>query len=115
MVSNYRTPPKFDEARPYECWKNEVNVWRRVTELDKKKQALTVALGLEGRARESSMEIPAEDLDSDDGMAKLLAKLDEVFLKEEKDRAYEAYSHFDGISKDSAVSMADYIIDFEQR
>lgn len=48
-------------------------------------------------------------------MATLLAKLDEVFLKEEKDCAYEAYSYFDGISKDSAVSMADYIIDFEQR
>lgn len=61
MVSNYKTLPKFDEAMPYECWKNEVNVWRRVTELDK---------------------------------------------KEEKDRKYEAYSHFDGISKDSAVSMA---------
>lgn len=110
MVTNYKVLPKFDEARPYECWK-KVNVWRRVTELDKKKQALAVALGLEGRARE----IPAEDLDSDDGMATLLAKLDKVFLKEEKDHAYEAYSYFDGISKDSAVSMADYIIDFEQR
>ncbi|KAL1268756.1 hypothetical protein QQF64_034119 [Cirrhinus molitorella] len=29
----------------------------------------------------------------------LMAKLDDVFLKEEKDRAYEAYSHFDGITK----------------
>ncbi|CAL9706623.1 unnamed protein product [Knipowitschia caucasica] len=49
MVSNYRVPPKFDEARPYECWKNEVSIWRLVTELDKTKQALAVALGLEGR------------------------------------------------------------------
>ncbi len=64
---------------------NEVNIWTRVTELDKKKQALTVALGLEGRARETAMEIPAEDLDSDNGMATLMAKLDDVFLKEEKD------------------------------
>lgn len=65
----------------------------RVTELDKKKQALAVVLGLEGRARETAMEIPAEQLDRDDGMATLLTKLDGVFLKEEKDRAYEAYSH----------------------
>lgn len=115
MVSNYKIPPKYDEARPYECWKNEVNIWTRVTELNKKKQALAVALGLEGRARESAMEIPAENLDSEDGMAVLLAKLDGVFLKEEKDRAYETYSHFDGIKKDSSISMTDYIIDFEQR
>ncbi|XP_039900576.1 uncharacterized protein LOC120741662 [Simochromis diagramma] len=115
MVSNYKVPPKLDEARPYECWKNEVNIWRRVTELDKKKQALAVALGLEGRARETAMEIPAEDLDKDDGMEILLAKLDAVFQREEKDRAYEAYSCFDSIAKNHSVSMADYIIDFEQR
>ncbi|KAI7800935.1 hypothetical protein IRJ41_015697 [Triplophysa rosa] len=48
-------------------------------------------------------------------METLLAKLDNVFLKEEKDRAYEAYSYFDGITKNSSVSTVDYIIDFEQR
>ena len=35
------------------------------------------------------MEIPATDLDSDTGMDTLLEKLDSVFLKEEKYRAYE--------------------------
>lgn len=49
----------------------------RVTDLDKKKQALSVALRLEGMA----MEIPAEDLDSDNGMATLMARLEGVFLK----------------------------------
>ncbi len=61
------------------------------------------------------MEIPAEDLDSDNGMATLMTKLDDVFLKEEKDRAYEAYYYFDGMTKNGLVSMTDYIIDFEQR
>lgn len=115
MAASYKVPPQFDEARPYECWKNEVNIWTRVTDLDKKKQALAVALGLEGRARETTMEIPAEDLDRDKGMATLMAKLDGMFLKEEKDRAYEAYSYFDSITKNNSVSMEDYIIDFEQR
>ncbi len=56
------------------------------------------------------MEIPAEDLDSDNGMATLMTKLDDVFLKEEKDRAYEACSYFDGMTKNGLVSMADYIL-----
>ena len=72
-------------------------------------------MDLQGRARETAIEIPATDLDSDTGMETLLAKLDSVFLKEEKGRAYEAYSHFDSITKDSSLSMSDYIIDFEQR
>lgn len=55
------------------------------------------------------------DLNKDTGMATLLAKLDDLFLKEEKDRIYEAYSDFDRINKEANMSMADYIIDFEQR
>ncbi len=43
-------------------------------------------------------------------MATLMTKLDDVFLKEEKDRAYEAYSYFDGMTKNGLVSMADYIL-----
>lgn len=53
-------------------------------ELDKNKQALVGALVLEGRARETAMEIPAEDLDSENDMTALLTKLDSVFLREEK-------------------------------
>lgn len=47
-------------------------------------------------------------------MDTLLAKLDNLFLKEEKDLIYESYSDFDKITRDSGVSMSDYIIDFEQ-
>lgn len=115
MAANYKVPPKFDEARSYECWKNEVNMWTRVTELEKKKQALAVALGLGGRAKEIAMEISADELDNDNGMDKLLEKLDGVFQLEEKDWAYEAYTQFDRLTKDGSVSMADYIIDYEQR
>uniref|UniRef100_M4AZE1 Integrase catalytic domain-containing protein n=1 Tax=Xiphophorus maculatus TaxID=8083 RepID=M4AZE1_XIPMA len=115
MVSNYRVPPTFEERKPYESWKNEVNIWTRVTDLEKKKQALAVALALSGRARDTAMEIPVDDLNKDTGMTTLFAKLDDLFLKEEKDRIYEAYSDFDRVIKEANMSMADYIIDFEQR
>lgn len=52
---------------------------------------------------------------ADNGMATMMARLEGVFLKYEKDCTYEAYSYFGGITKNSSVSMADYIIDFEQR
>ncbi len=78
-------------------------------------QLLAVVLELSGRARETGMEIPADDLNKDTSMDTLQAKLDNLFLKEEKDRAYDAYSSFDRVTRDSSISMADYIIDFEQR
>ncbi|CAL9692558.1 unnamed protein product [Knipowitschia caucasica] len=111
---NYKIPPPFDEKTSYETWKNEIEIWRLVTDLDQKKQALAVTLSLAGRARESALEIPAGDLNADTGMAALLAKLDSVFLKEEKDRQYEAYTEFDCVTRHSGVSMVDYIVEFER-
>ena len=85
-AGNYKVPPAFDEKKSYESWKNEVEIWRLVTDLDKKKQALAVSLSLTGRVRDSALEIAAGDLNKDDRMTTLLKKLDSVFLKEEKDR-----------------------------
>lgn len=48
-------------------------------------------------------------------MTTLLVKLDDLFLKEEKDWTYEAYLSSDRIMRDSIVSMTDYIINFKQR
>lgn len=72
-------------------------------------------MALLGRARETAMEIPVDDLNTDTGMTTLLAKLDDLFLKEGKERTYEAYTSFDCIVRDSHVSMTDYINYFKQR
>ena len=105
--NNYKIPPLFDEKKSYESWKNEVEIWKLVTELDVKKQALAVALSLTGRARNTALEVAAVDLNKENGLATLLHKLDTVFLKEEKDHQYDAYTEFDNIKRESKVSMLD--------
>lgn len=72
-------------------------------------------MSLSGRARENTLEIAAHDLNTDTRMDVLLTKLDSMFLKEEKDRQYEAYTEFDRINRQSGTSMVDYIIEFERR
>ena len=37
MAMNYKVPPTFSEECNYDGWKNEVEIWRLVTDLDKKK------------------------------------------------------------------------------
>jgi hypothetical protein len=115
MVNNSNVPPRFDKKRLYDSWKNELGIWTRVTNRDTKKQALAVLLSLDGRARDTALEISVEDLNKGDDMGTLIRALDSVFLKEEKDRAYEAYSNFDSVTRDISVAMTDYTIDFEQR
>lgn len=52
-------------------------VWQLVTELKKEKT---------GNARETAMEVPAEDLGKADGTEKLIAQLDKDFLRDDKDK-----------------------------
>ena len=70
---------------------------------------------MSGTARETVLELPAADLNKNDGMTTLVGKLDNLFLKEAKDCAYEAYQNFDSFYKSDEMIMTDYIIEFEQR
>ena len=115
MASNYRNPPRFDESTGYDTWKNEIKIWELVTDLDKKKQALAITLTLTGKAKVAALSIKAEDLNKEDGMKTLFKVLDEVFLKERKDSAYEAYKNFDIFRKSTNMTMSEYIIEFDQR
>lgn len=95
-AGNYKVLPPFDEKKSYESWKNETEISKLVNDLDKKKQALPCR---SQKARESALEIDARDLHADTGMTVLLTKLYFPFLKEEKDRQYEAYIEFDRINR----------------
>ncbi|KAL1281668.1 hypothetical protein QQF64_000471 [Cirrhinus molitorella] len=46
-------------------------------------------------------------------MKTIIDKLDSVYLNEEKDCQYDAYTEFDRITREHGVAMADYIIEFE--
>jgi hypothetical protein len=41
--------------------------------------------------------------------------LDKVFLRDDKDKAYEAYKNFDTLSKSENMSMSEYIVEFDKR
>ena len=113
---NFKNPPIFDpKFRTYEAWKNEIEVWKLVTELKPEKQALAVSLSLTGNAKEVAMEIKAADLAKDTGMDTLIKELDKVFLRDDKDKAYEAYRDFDIFRKSESMSMTDYIVEFDKR
>ena len=48
-------------------------------------------------------------------MAKLIAQLDKTFLRDDKDKVYEAYKKFDMFVKTERLSMSDYIVEFDLR
>ena len=86
-----------------------------VTDLEKKKQALAVTLTLTGKAKEAALGNTADRLNQDDGMDILIDTLDKLFLRENKDLAYESYMNFDYFKRKDDMNMSKYIIEFDQR
>ena len=56
-----------------------------------------------------------ESLNSETGVHDLLAKLDTLYLKDEKLRTYNAYDTFEQLKRGSHMSINDYLIDFEKK
>lgn len=116
MAVNYKQPPKFDEkGMTYEQWKNEVSIWELVTDIEPKKRALAIALTLTGKAKETALEVEVKVLNAEDGVKKLVGKLDTVLKKHDSDADYEAYTAFDSFRRSSGMKMSDYIYDFENK
>ena len=58
MASGFKNPPSFgDGTANYETWRNELDMWCLVTDVKIEKQALAVALSLQGQARAIALEL----------------------------------------------------------
>ena len=86
-------------------------MWLLVTTLDKKQQAIAVALSLsEKKNREVAMEVPIAELKADDGMAKLLGKQNGGSNKDSADEVYESFEAFDSCAKTDGANISDFFI-----
>ena len=116
MAQSYKTPPSLGPDTIYETWKNELEVWRLITDVKPEKQALAVTISLTGQTRAKALETDVAQLNTGDGMSILLTALDTLFLQDEVDLAYTAwYSDFERLRNGEDMSMGDFIIEYERR
>ena len=120
MASAYKTPPSFDSVhKPYNRWVEEIKAWRELTDLDKKKQGIAIALTLpeqdESGIRDKVFsDVKLEDLKKDDGVETLINFMDKLFKKDELSEAYEVFTDFERFKRKSTESMEVYVMDFEK-
>ena len=56
-VSYNKAPPLLSQCKNYEDWKKLMNIWTKLTTLDKKKQGPALVLALDGKAQEAALEL----------------------------------------------------------
>ena len=95
-------------------WKRDLNIWSKFTDLVPEKYGLGVYLTMSGRARSAASEIPIEVLEKKDGIFKLIARLDDLFLTKKGQRQFAAFNNLYDLMRSEEVSIYKIVADFEQ-
>ena len=101
MTSCKWKTPKLEKESNYESWRKDIEIWCKLTDIPKKKQALAIHLSLDGRARVATSEIEVGDLESDTGVETILKKLDEIFLVDKGRRQFAAFQDLYNLRRSS--------------
>ena len=112
--NNFEAPPSLTRCSSYEAWLKELKIWQSFSDIPKAKQKPALFPTLEGKARESDMELAVDDLNSDNGVKNITACLDRLYLKDKTQTAYEAYDSFERFRRPDDLTISDCINEFER-
>lgn len=114
-ISVIKNPPLLDDLENYEQWKEDVLMWKEITDLSANKQALAIHLTLKGQAKEVANQVPTEEKKKENGLEILLNKLDEAFLKEPERRKFMAYQDFEECVRKEGMSICEFMREFDTK
>ena len=119
MSVKFVLPPSF-KGKSYERYRIELDAWKEITDLDKNKQAVTIALSLpeddETRIREKIFdELKIEDLTRNDGLKTLMKFMDEKLKKDDLADSWYKFDDFEELKRSKGQSVIEYIANFDQK
>ena len=79
-----KTPPVLVDEDGHGERLNDVKIWQLFTDLEKKMQGPALYLTSTGRARECVHKLTPEVIGEDDGVKKIIEKLDKLFSERSK-------------------------------
>ena len=116
-MSDKTKPPVFspEEDDDYLAWRNDIEVWKLLTETKAEKLGLSVYLALKGQARDVVRNIQPKDLNTVDGYEKIMEELDKVYMKDNTTQAFCAFKDFYEFKRSAGQNFSDFIVEYDQR
>ena len=113
-VSSLALPPLFSKDSSYEDFKKELNIWKLLKSCTDKEQGPLVFRSLTGKAKTAALELTEAEIGADDGLSKILGKLDKLFLPDDNQRTLAALEKFESLKRSPSMTMASFILEFEK-
>ena len=112
-----RSPPPFDKNRDdYPKWKKKFNLWETITDIEKKKRGSILVLRLDDETQESVLDsVSSEELQSNEGVDKVITYLDSVFLKHTWFTELQLYEDFENYRRPDVLDMDKFVQEFEKK
>ena len=85
------------------------------TELPKKRQGPALVLSLEGEAQEAALEIPENDIASENGVDFIINRLNRLYKKDSTITKYQALEAFETFRRPCDMSIQSFLNEFEKR
>ena len=116
MTSYLKSPPVLDDETNYDNFKKEVEIWILLVGGDLQKKQLGPALFKAIRPRKAKdkvLELEVKDIGAEDGITRIIQKLDEIYLLDKDQRIYIALDSFETYKRDQKMNMTEFVSEFE--
>ena len=111
-----KAPPELEKSKTYNDWRKLIELWTNFTSLPKAKQASAIIFSsLTVEVQEAVLEIPNAEINSDEGVAKVLDRLDKLYKKDSLIEKIEAIDAYENFSRPPEMDIKKYINEFEKR
>ena len=111
--TNYKAPPSLTSGTCYEGWLKEIENWQAFTDLTDEKQGPAIFLTLEGRARETVLNLDIKGIKAKNGVENIVKALNKLYLKDELQMAYQTHDAFEKFCRPEKMSIKEYINELE--
>ena len=113
--SNSKTPPALSQSKTYEDWLKLFKIWHMYTELPKKCQGPALVLYLDGEAQEAVLEIPENDIASENGVDVIINRRNRLYKKDSTVKKYQALEAFETFRGQCDMPIQSFLHEFEKR
>ena len=98
----------------YSDWKKEIQFWQIATNVKPDKQGAAIFLSLTGKSREAVLELTTTEISGENGVDKVLEKLDGLWKEDDTKQAFNAYESFEQFRRPAEMGVTDYLNAFDR-
>ena len=107
VVGSQKAPPAYKEGQNYEDWRLDIDLWNTFTSYEKSRRATAFLLELsEGPVKNHVRSLGKDILTADDGLDKVIARLDSIYQEDSSHMAYRAYCRFEKFERPESTNLS---------